>query len=89
MPQSFQEQLAETGRLLRRVEAARYIEERWRYPCSPLTLAKLAVIGGGPPFRKAGRYPLYDPPHLDDWVRSKLSRVVKSTSELREANRGR
>ena len=89
MPNSFQEQLAETGRLLRRVEAARYIEDRWGYPCSPLTLAKLAVIGGGPPFRKAGRYPLYDPPHLDEWVRSKLSRVVKSTSELREANRGR
>jgi hypothetical protein len=88
MPQ-VQQKLAELQRRLRRVEAARYIQEKWGYPCSPLTLAKLAVTGGGPPFRKAGRYPLYDPSHLDEWVRSKLSRVVKSTSELGEGNRGR
>ena len=88
MPQ-VQQKLAELQRRLRRVEAARYIEDRWNYPCSALTLAKLAVTGGGPPFRKAGRYPLYDPPHLDEWVRSKLSRVVKSTSDLGEGNRGR
>ena len=53
------------SRLLRRTEAAQYIKGKWGYPCSPRTLAKYAVIGGGPRFRKAGRYPLYHPDDLD------------------------
>jgi len=69
-------------RMLRRPAAASHVEERWGYPLSPKTLAKLAVVGGGPRFRKAGRIPLYDPADLDDWVRSKLSRPIASTSEL-------
>jgi len=69
-------------RMLRRHAAATHVEEQWGYPLSPKTLAKLAVIGGGPRFRKAGRIPLYDPADLDDWVRSKLSRAIASTSEL-------
>jgi hypothetical protein len=70
------------SRLLRRTEAARYVHETWGYPCSPKTLAKYAVIGGGPRFRKAGRYPLYHPDDLDGWVGEKLSDVVTSTSQL-------
>jgi hypothetical protein len=69
-------------RLLRRAEAARYVTESWGYPLSPKTLAKLAVVGGGPKFRKASRFPLYETADLDDWVRSKLSRPVTSTSAL-------
>jgi hypothetical protein len=69
-------------RLLRRAEAAQHIYDKWGYPCSPRTLAKYAVIGGGPPFRKAGRYPLYHPDDLDGWVGGKLSNLVTSTSEL-------
>ena len=69
-------------RLLRRAEAAKHIQQKWGYPCSPRTLAKYAVIGGGPPFRKAGRYPLYHPDDLDGWVGAKLSNPVTSTSEL-------
>jgi hypothetical protein len=72
-------------RMLRRYEAAPYVENRWGYPLSPKTLAKFAVIGGGPSFRKAGRFPLYDPTDLDDWVRGRLTRKVTSTSELAEA----
>jgi hypothetical protein len=45
-------------------------------------LAKYAVIGGGPPFRKAGRYPLYDPSDLDCWISDKLTEPVLSTSAL-------
>src|SRR5215475_963837 len=71
-----------TLRLLRRAEAAEHIQQKWGYPCSPRTLAKYAVIGGGPPFRKAGRYPLYHPEDLDGWVGRKLSNPVTSTSEL-------
>jgi hypothetical protein len=69
-------------RLLRRAEAAEHIRRKWGYPCSPRTLAKYAVTGGGPPFRKAGRYPLYHPDDLDSWVGRKLSDPVTSTSEL-------
>jgi hypothetical protein len=69
-------------RLLRRSEAANYVQNRWGYPLSPKTLAKLAVVGGGPKFRKASRFPLYEVVWLDEWVRSKLSLPVSSTSEL-------
>ena len=79
------------SRLLRRAEAARHICDKWGYPCSPKTLAKYAVIGGGPSFRKAGRYPLYHPDDLDVWVSGKLSELVTSTSasarEVRPAAR--
>jgi hypothetical protein len=70
------------SRLFRRTEAAQYIKEKWGYPCSPRTLAKYAVIGGGPGFRKAGRYPLYHSDDLDRWVSDKLSDLVTSTSAL-------
>jgi hypothetical protein len=75
-------------RMLRRTDAAKYIEEKWGARYSPKTLAKLAVVGGGPKFRKAGRIPLYEQPHLDDWVRAKLSSLVSSTSELEGRERG-
>ena len=70
------------SRLLRRVEAAKHIRDKWGYPCSPKTLAKYAVVGGGPRFRKAGRYPLYHPDDLDVWVNGKLSALMTSTSAL-------
>jgi hypothetical protein len=69
-------------RLLRRAEAAKHIQDKWGYPCSPRTLAKYAVVGGGPPFRKAGRYPLYDQNDLDGWISGKFSEPVTSTSAL-------
>lgn len=52
-------------RLLRRSEAARYLIDTWRISCSVATLAKLAVAGSGPEFRKAGRTPLYPQDGLD------------------------
>jgi hypothetical protein len=69
--------------LLRRVAAARYIQESYGFPCSPRTLAKLACVSSrGPPFRKAGRVPLYPKSALDDWARSKIGPLVRSTSEV-------
>lgn len=69
-------------RPLRRIEAAEHVSAN-HFPCSPKTLAKYAVVGGGPKFRKAGRIPLYDVPGLDEWAGAKLSPLVSSTSELR------
>jgi hypothetical protein len=48
---------------------------------SRATLAKLATIGGGPPFVKCGRYPIYDPVTLTEWVLSRTSAKRRSTSE--------
>jgi hypothetical protein len=69
---------------LRRFKAARYIEDTYSVPCSPKTLAKLACVGGGPPFRLAGRFPLYPVSGLDAWAQSKIGPLVRSTSEVRE-----
>ena len=70
-------------RRLRRTEASKYLKEHHDYNCAPKTLAKLAVIGGGPEMVYAGRFPLYPEDALDEFVRSKLSPRVSSTSELR------
>lgn len=69
-------------RLLRRRDAAAYVRETWSFPCCPAWLAKLAVVGGGPLFRKAGRFPVYSSNDLDDWAKSRFTRRVASTSEL-------
>ena len=73
---------------LRREAAAEYIEKKWGMPCSGKTLAKLAVIGGGPVYRKAGKYPLYIAQDLDEWVQSRISNPIRSTSEAVEVCRG-
>jgi hypothetical protein len=64
-----------------RAETAQYITHHW-FPCSPKTLAKLAVIGGGPAFRKAGRVPLYSEASADGWAESRIGPLVRSTTEL-------
>jgi hypothetical protein len=71
-------------RMLRRRLAAQYVREQWGVPCAEKTLAKLAVVGGGPPFVRYGRAPLYDTESLDTWVRSKLKGQFRSTSEYSE-----
>jgi len=73
----------ETERLKRRTEAAAYVTTTYGIPCSPKTLAKVAVIGGGPPYRKVGRTPLYSAADLDVWAKGKMGPLVHSTSELR------
>jgi hypothetical protein len=75
-------QLPSPERRVRRKEAARYLGDVWGIPTSPKTLAKLAVTGGGPLYRKAGRVPLYEVAALDEFARTKLSPLVASTSEL-------
>jgi hypothetical protein len=72
------------NRLLRRKEASRYLEEKWGVSRAPSTLAKLAVIGGGPSFRRFNRVPYYDPENLDAWVASILSPPLRSTSDTAE-----
>ncbi len=67
---------------LRRKEASKYLSENWGIERAPSTLAKLAVIGGGPKFQHANRFPLYTAEELDRWASSILSPLKSSTSDL-------
>ncbi len=78
-----QEDMAKRERHLRRNEASKYLHENHNLHYATKTLAKLACIGGGPPFRLAGRFPLYPISGLDAWARSKIGPLVRSTSEVR------
>jgi hypothetical protein len=71
---------------MRRADAARYLRETYGIPCAPATLAKYAVVGGGPAYKRAGKFPIYARDDLDAWAKSRLGKPVHSTSEL--INRG-
>jgi hypothetical protein len=66
---------------LRRLEAADYIRTKYGFPCSRQWLAKLAVVGGGPVFRKAGRTPIYALADLDAWAVNRIGVPQRSTSD--------
>jgi hypothetical protein len=68
--------------VMRRGDAALYLRETYGIPCVATTLAKYACIGGGPTFRKAGKFPIYARDDLDAWARSRLSEPVQSTSRF-------
>lgn len=69
---------------LRRAEAAAYLQERYG-AYKTQTLAKLAVTGGGPRFRKMGAFAYYSAVDLDTWAASRMSEPVHSTTELAAA----
>jgi hypothetical protein len=48
-------------------------------------IANYAFLGGGPAFRKAGKFPVYFRDDLDAWANQRLGRLVRSTSELGDA----
>jgi hypothetical protein len=69
-----------TSKYLRRADAAVYVRSTWGIPCSTRWLAKLAVTGGGPIFRKVGRFPIYAPADLDAWAEHRIGKPQRSTS---------
>lgn len=75
-----------TKTYLRRNKAAAYLQERYGAYTTE-TLAKLACLGGGPPFQKLGPFPVYIPEELDAWAMSRMTRAVNSTSELTKPER--
>jgi hypothetical protein len=64
----------------RRKQASKYLHDKFNVKREPSTLAKLAVTGGGPPYRLLNRVPLYTPADLDQWVASMLGPRMHSTS---------
>jgi len=69
------------SRKLRRAAASAYLKENHGIDRTPGTLAKYAVIGGGPRYQLAGRIPLYPEDELDKWAESILSPLKTSTSD--------
>ena len=70
---------------MRRSAAASYLKGRYGHG-SEKTLAKLACLGGGPDFHKAGeRIVLYRREALDTWALARISGPLKSTSETAAA----
>ncbi|WP_222184611.1 hypothetical protein [Geminicoccus harenae] len=59
-------------RYMRRDAASDYLFRVWGIRRVPTTLAKLACLGGGPRFVKAGRWPMYREEWLDAWARTLL-----------------
>jgi hypothetical protein len=66
---------------LRRAEAAQYVQSTYGFSCSRQWLAKLAVVGGGPVYRKAGRNPIYARADLDIWALNRIGAPQRSTSD--------
>jgi hypothetical protein len=69
---------------LRRKDAGAYLKNKFGFG-SGRTLAKLACIGGGPEFRKAGSAALYETEKLDAWALAKIGAPQSSTSDTRTA----
>lgn len=65
---------------LRRAEASQYLELNHGIILAPSTLATMATRGGGPPFQKVNRTPLYPRDALDRWASEKLGPLRHSTS---------
>jgi hypothetical protein len=68
---------------LRRKDAGAYLKAKFGFSSSR-ALAKLATIGGGPPFHRAGangRIILYIPEELDQWALTKIGKALRSTAE--------
>lgn len=68
-------------RYLSRKEASRFLAGLG-LSIAPSTLAKLASIGGGPPYRRFGRQVKYLASDLIAWAMTRLSGPVRSTSEF-------
>lgn len=65
---------------LQRREAARYLTEERGLPTAFTYLQKLATVGGGPEYRRFGKYAVYTQDALDRYADGKLSGPRGSTS---------
>jgi hypothetical protein len=66
-------------RRLDRKEGAQFLTTHG-YRTAPATLAKLAVLGGGPVFASFGRRPLYREADLLSWAQARTTGPRRSTS---------
>jgi hypothetical protein len=71
---------------MRRKLASEYLAAEHGVTLSPATLAKLAVTGGGPAFRKDGPYPIYERRHLDVFAVQRLGPLHQTTGDHQTAD---
>jgi hypothetical protein len=76
----------QSPQFMRRKQAGEYLLAKYGFGAEK-TLAKLAVIGGGPEYQIAGRIPLYVPEDLDKWALAKISGPIRCTSEARSSHK--
>jgi hypothetical protein len=69
----------------RRKEAAQFLTDMG-LPTAAATLAKYAVVGGGPTFQVWGRLPVYPESSLIAWAEQRLGKPASTTTE-HQANR--
>lgn len=71
------------NRFLSRAEAAQYLTDQRGLPTARGTLQKWVTTGGGPVYRRFGKYAVYAVPDLDAWADAKLTapRASSSTAE--------
>jgi hypothetical protein len=81
MSQDFAVEIAAWPSRMRRREASQYLQDQHGIRLAHSTLAKLAVVGGGPPFRLDGRFPVYDRADLDVYADARLGPLRRSTSD--------
>lgn len=68
-------------KFLTRDEVEKYLKQKWGIKRKKQTLAKLAVVGGGPEYRRFGRRVVYEPEAIDAWVERLLSAPIANTSQ--------
>jgi hypothetical protein len=74
---------AQSPQFLRRRDAGKYLRARFGFS-SVRALAKLASIGGGPPFHRAGtngRIVVYEVSELETWALAQIGDAKRSTAE--------
>jgi len=67
---------------LRPAELCEYLEAAHGIEIKPSTLATWRCRGGGPPFVRFNRTPLYPRDLADEWADAKLGDPITSTSEV-------
>jgi hypothetical protein len=65
-------------------EAADYLQGRGHPGASAYRLKQLRSNGGGPAFRKVGRFVRYEEAALDEWAEARLGPPRLSTSYTKE-----
>ncbi len=71
-----------TAKLLTRQRAAEYVLTKYGLQLSPLSLEKYAMKGTGPTYHKFGSRRVYYYEHdMDAWVKTKLGRPFRSSSD--------
>ena len=66
---------------MRRRQASEYLAAQHGVSLSPATLAKLAVNGQGPAFRKDGPFPVYERDDLDAYAVERLGPLRRTTGD--------